>query len=765
LLVAWIALRVGARVWPHPSLSSIAPSSIAIYDRNGRLLRLTLAADEQYRLWTPFSQIATPLREFVLLYEDRHFYAHFAVNPLSLLRAAASLAGHGRRLGGSTLTMQLARRIWRIPSHTMLGKLAQIARAVQLELSYTKDQIFEAYLNLVPYGGNIEGVGAASVIYFDKPASRLPLADALALAVIPQSPEARGSSFSKGGEAPATLTEARRRLWLEYVAAHPEARRDEALVSAPISVRSPRDLPFFAPHFVETVLRTEAPRADHRLTTSLDLAQQRIVEHQLHGYVERKSAIGIRNAAALLVDTRTMTVRALVGSADYADDAISGQVNGVLAKRSPGSALKPFVYGLGLDEGIIHPMSMLKDAPLSFAAYSPENFDGRYAGPLSATDALVRSRNIPAVTVASKLSRPSFYSWLKQCGITRLGPEDRYGLGLALGVAEVTMEELVGLYGVLANEGKLRTIRYREEDVEAPSQRVLSREAAFLVIKMLEQNPRPDDLSAAVPEGGRRVPVAWKTGTSWAFRDAWAVGLFGPYALAVWVGNFDGQGNPAFVGVQAAAPLFFQMVDALSAHEPKLTVPWTQPSGVRHVSVCALSGKLPGPSCPRTRASWFIPGRSPIDLCDIHRAVVVDDQTGRRTCPPYRGPTHTEVFEFWPSDLLHLFAVAGLPRRAVPPLDPHCALGDTQSGVAPKISSPLRGVTYTLRPGQANIALEAVTDGDAHELFWFIGEELVGRVHRGEPLFWAARSGRFEVRVVDDLGRSDQRTLTVERID
>jgi penicillin-binding protein 1C len=763
LLMSWIALRVGARAWPHDKLSELAPSSIAVYDRKDHLLRLTLATDEQYRLWTPLGQIAPSLREAALLYEDRQFYRHFAVNPWALLRATRSIFG-GRKLGASTITMQLARRIWRIPSHTARGKLTQIARAVELELLYGKDEILEAYLNLVPYGGNVEGAGAASLIYFGKPAEKISLPEALALAVIPQSPEARGGALSRGGEAPGALTAARRHLFDQYMARHPEARRDEALVDAPISVRGVRELPFLAPHFVESVLRAGAPGADHALCTSLDLSLQRIVEKQLHGYVERKRSIGVRNAAALLVDTRTMAVRALVGSADYDDAEIAGQVSGVTAKRSPGSALKPFVYALGLDEGVLHPMTMLKDAPLSFAAYSPENFDGRYVGPLSATDALVRSRNIPAVTVASKLSRPSFYTWLKQCGITRLGPEERYGLGLALGVAEVTMEELVGLYAALAADGRLRPLRYRDADPEEPGQRVLSREAAFVVTKMLEENPRPDALRAALPEGRTNLPVAWKTGTSWGFRDAWSVGLFGPYVLAVWVGNFDGQGNPAFVGVQAAAPLFFQIVDAIVAREPHLPTERAQPSGVRKVSVCALSGRLPGPSCPRTRSSWFIPGRSPIDLCDIHRALVLDEH-GRRTCPPYHGPTHTEVFEVWPSDLSRLFAEAGLPRRPIPPLDPRCPMNDAPSGSAPRISSPLRGVTYSLRKGQATIALEAIADGDAHELFWFVGDELVGRARRGESLFWAARAGAFHIRVVDDLGRSDERSLRVERID
>ena len=358
---------------------------------------------------------------------------------------------------------------------------------MQLELQYGKDEILEAYLNHVPYGGNNEGAGAASLIYFGRPAEKLSLADrALALAVIPQEPRKRGGLVVQSRRRSAGGADGSTQALVRGVRAAPtrRAQREETLDRrADLLVQHrARALPFLAPHFVEGTgaCAQSAPTAPITRSSprSICRCSAILVEQQLHAYVERKSIdVGIKNAGALPASTRRTRWRSRAcwsarrTSTDA--DAIAGQVNGVLAKRSPGSALKPFVYGLGLDEGIIHPMSMLKDAPLSFAAYSPENFDGRYVGPLSATDALVRSRNIPAVTVASKLSRPSFYAWLKMAGITHLGPEERYGLGLALGVAEVTMEELVGLYGVLANEGKLRTGcgRYRERPRSARRRR------------------------------------------------------------------------------------------------------------------------------------------------------------------------------------------------------------------------------------------------------------------------------------------------------
>jgi penicillin-binding protein 1C len=286
--------------------------------------------------------------------------------------------------------------------------------------------------------------------------------------------------------------------------------------------------------------------------------------------------------------------------------------------------------------------------------------------------------------------------------------------------------------------------------------RVLSEEASYLVLDMLEDASRPSArLTSAAPV---RLPVAWKTGTSWGFRDAWTVGVFGPYVLAVWVGNFSGEGNPAFVGVQAAAPLFFEIVDSLQAHDRTPFVPRRPPAALKRVQVCALSGGLPTPSCPHSRPTWFIPGRSPIEPCSIHRTFALDGQ-GRRTCGV--GAVRSEVFEVWPSDLTRLFAAAGLPRRPVPPPAPGCQDDD---GHPPRISSPLAGVTYTVRPGAAEeaIALQAAVDGDAAELYWFVDESYVGKTRSGSTVFWRPRAGQFTVRAVDDRGRSDARPLKVE---
>src|SRR5580765_1181383 len=761
---------IGIRLWPHTPLSQLASSSTAVYDDRGRLLRLTLASDDRYRQWVPLAQMPPALVQGVMLHEDAWFRWHPGFNPLSLARGAwVTYVRGGNRQGGSTLTMQLARLVYRLNTRTPGGKLRQVLRAVELELCYSKDAILEAYLNYAPYGRNIEGAGAASLIYFDKPMAELTLPEALTLAVIPQEPNRRAAKVDEAqqkdeqqnkGEADVInrrLFAARARLFKRWLAKHPEDKAAASLMQLPLRLRSPSNLPFAAPHFVEETL------ADARLTgttapvlnTTLDLDLQRVLERQVKNHVEHNADRGVRNAVALLVDTRDLGIKALVGSADYVD--------GALAKRSPGSALKPFIYGLGFDQGVLHPQTVLRDVPTAFGPFAPENFDGRFLGPVTATEALVRSRNIPAVYVASKLKSPDFYQFLKDAGISRMANEDFYGLALVLGGGEVTMEELAKLYAMLANRGSLQPLRHRASEPRVDAARVLSEEASFMVLDMLRQNPRPDDTLISQPGG---LPVYWKTGTSWGFRDAWTAGIVGPYVLVVWVGNFDGSGNPAFVGVETAAPLFFHIVDALRARDAQMREPaHAMPKNLKRVEICLASGDLPNAWCPQRGMTWFIPGKSPIRVSTVHRPVVIDTATGQAVCQPYDpAKTRTEVFEFWPTDLAKVFRQAGVPRRAPPPIPDCTAAAD--DGQAPQITSPVRGATYTRRAsreGEERIAFNATVDASARELYWFVDDDFVGAAKPGEPLFWQpAAPGEYTLRAVDDRGRADSRRLRVD---
>ena len=757
--VAVLAVAGARALWRVP-FAEVVPTSVAVTDADGKLLRLALASDDKYRLWTPLSEMPPDLVDAVLLKEDRWFRWHPGVNPFSLARGAWRTYAADDRQGGSTLTMQLARIHGRLNTRSIGGKLRQVGHALALEVLHSKDEILEAYLNLVPYGQNVEGVGAASLIYFSRPASALTTPEILTLAVIPQSPGRRALARPGHG----SLAKARTALVRQWVERHPGQARQAELASAPMKLRSLRELPFAAPHLTTQLLGNRADNPSRLITTTLDLRLQRALERQVRAFVERESSVGIRNAVAMLVDTRDMGVKALVGSADFFDEKIDGQVNGASAPRSPGSALKPFIYALALDQGLIHPNTVLRDAPTSFGPFSPENFDGQFIGPIPAKDALVRSRNVPAVGLAANLASPSLHEFLRSAGVSRLRGERYHGLALALGGGDVTMEEIARLYAILANRGVAKPLRYRSDDPEGEGVRLLSEEAAFVTLDMLRDNPRPE-ASLAAQDAGRAV--AWKTGTSWGFRDAWTAGIAGPYVLVVWIGNFDGEGNPAFVGVRAAAPLFFQIVDALAADgRLNVDVALRQPAGLARVEVCTASGDLPNAWCPKRETTWFIPGKSPIRMSTLHRAVAVDAASGQVVCRPGGNVrVRMEVFEYWPSDIQRLFRQAGLPRRAPPTVD--CDAGDTDTGIGkPRIRSPITGAAYVIRSSQASppeISLQASLDASARAIHWFADETYLGSASASAPFAWKPHTaGCYLVRAIDDHGRSDSREVRVD---
>jgi penicillin-binding protein 1C len=769
---AWLLL-------PKPPLLDGISFSQCVRDRNGKLLRITLSADQKFRIWTPVEEISPDLIDATLRYEDKYYAHHPGVNPFALVRGAAELLRFHRAItGGSTITMQLARLRFHLQTRTISGKLEQILRALELERHYSKNQILEAYLNVAPYGRNIEGVGAASEIYFDKRASKLSRPEAIALSVIPQSPSRRAlhpdrdnrsvnlaqSSWYDRSVAQASGLWGLRASSLQSKASRRDARLPQSQDgSATLSMREfrPRmqtERKFFAPHFVQQVLETSHGRDE--IVTTLDLEKQQAIERRVTDYVANNRSRGIENAAVFLVDTRTMDVLAQVGSVDFYKAEINGQVDGTRSPRSPGSTLKPFVYALALEQGLIHPLSILADAPRSFGEYNPENFDREFLGPIRACDALARSRNVPAVELASRLAHPTLYEFLNRAEVHLPKAESFYGLALPLGGAEVSLQDLVRLYAALANNGELRPLQFTPRDSNAKSKRILSPEAAFLTLEMLGNVPRPEMNCA---DGNHSAPVYWKTGTSHGFRDAWSIAVFDHYVLGVWVGNFDGRPNPAFVGRTAAAPLLFQIIDSLRAAWPEPAVPHQPPPGanLKRVEFCALSGDLPNKFCTQRVEGWFIPGVSPIKTCDVHREVLIDIASGLRV--PIDDGTRQlkrEVYEFWPGDFLTLFEQAGIPRRVPPPFLPDTGSELTsRAGQKPIIVSP--NSKEILLVSKRTIPLRAKTDADVREIFWFAGKQFVGKAAPNQILEWTAAAGDYELTALDDHGRAASHSIVV----
>ena len=502
LATVWLVLKLALPLLPKPALSSQFPHSKAVLSDEGRLLRLQLANDQRYRLWTALPQLSALLVQATLVKEDQWFYWHPGINPARLLQAAGATLMGGPRQGGSTLSMQLVRLLHRDSSKTVPGKLRQITRALILELRYSKTEILEAYLNLAPYGRNIEGAAAASYLYFDKPASQLSLPEALTLAVLPQRPNARARGAQS--DLQADLRASRDQLFRLMRALDASLARYEAVMQAPflLSVRGPQGAPMRAPHLSLALL---AQHSDAIIHSTISLPMQALLEAQISRYTAAKAGRGLNNAAAVLMNWRTGEVKALVGSANFYDASIQGEINGTGIRRSPGSTLKPFLYALALDDGLIHEKTVLRDVPTAFGPFTPENNDRQFNGPITAHDALIKSRNIPAVNLQMQLGDKGLYQLLVKAGVQDLASQNFYGLALALGGGELRMLELAGLYSALANSGLHQTPKLvRANSAESARLQKLpvklfSPEAAFIVQQILLSNPRP----GAARKGGR----------------------------------------------------------------------------------------------------------------------------------------------------------------------------------------------------------------------------------------------------------------------
>ena len=754
LRISGIALPVTALVWALLPRPDLYPEDItwsrAVMDRQGKLIHLSTAADGRYRLRTPLAGISPQWTEATLMKEDRWFCRHPGVNPISLVRAAWGVATGHRAGGASTLTMQVARLRWGIDSGTVPGKLEQILRAIQLERHFSKDEILEAYFNLAPYGGNVEGAGAAALLWCGRGASEVTRREAIALSVIPQSPSSRHPGIPRDATRIAAA-QARLAAMLQ----EDSGLRGDPL-SAGFSLMPAETPPHEAPHFCRRLMRATQ---EMMIRSTLDSSMQRELEDGIASHIERVRQQGITNACAILVHAPSREVLAYVGSADYEDREIHGMVDGLRARRSPGSALKPFIYGLALDQGLIHPRSLLTDGPMNFRDYNPENFEGQFLGPIHADEALARSRNIPAVELANRLRHGGLYQLLKTGGVKLEHPPSYYGLALALGGFGITPEQLAGLYSGLADDGLPRPLVFSKSP-EKPfslTKPLLSSQARFLVLDMLRS---AGDFGVDDAFSRNDPAVAFKTGTSHGFRDAWAAGVRGEHVLVVWLGNFNGRGNNALVARKCAVPLMFDLFARLELPD-KAPAP---PDGVRQVKLCALSGDLPGPWCKQLANGRFIPGVSPISICPIHREILVDGMTGKRVSRDDGRPgLQREIHEFWPPAMLDLFRKAGLPRRTPP--DPEHGtdtLAGLDHGSAPRIISPLAGRVYQTS-GESEIPLKANAAPGVTSFYWFSGEAFIGVCAPDASLAWKAPPGDHKLRLLDDHGRTAETLLRVTR--
>lgn len=744
-LVLLIAAMLADLAFPLP-LPDERDRGAVVTAADGTPLRAFADSGGIWRYSVEPEQVSPLYVQALLTYEDRWFWRHPGINPVAMLRAAGQWARSGRVVsGGSTLTMQVARILDTKQDGARTGttrtparKLRQMLRALQLEVRLSKREILSLYLNHAPFGGTVEGVEAASWAYLGKPSSRLSHAEAALLAVLPQSPSRlRPDREPDRARVARDKVLARMRQMRVWTAAQVADARVEPVVAR--SLQPPRYAPLLAQR-----LRFERPEAV-RVVSTLDLDLQRTLEDRVAAYF---SQLPERTSAALLVvDNATLEARAYVGSLAFADAARLGHVDMVKAWRSPGSTLKPFLYGLALDDGLIHSESLLVDAPQAFGDYRPGNFDAAFNGPVGAAQALRLSLNVPAVDLLDRVGPSRFSARLAHGGIRLQWPSGATpNLSMILGGTGARLEDLVGAYAALNRDGVAGRVRLTR-DAPRVDRRLLSPGAAWIVREMLEANPRPGSAADTFDPRGR-PRVAWKTGTSYGFRDAWALGGTRRYTVGVWVGRPDGTPLPGQYGAITALPLMFEVIDSLPRQRAD-AAPRPPPVGVAKLDICWPLGLPPDPAspqlCRQRREAWTLDGSVPPTFAErdarLWSAGVerfdIDARTGLRLSADCTATHVRETREIarWPALASPWLSSAARAAARLPALSPDCAADGRDAVQELRIEglddratlAPAPGGTRTVR-----LSLRAL-GGDAR-VRWLLDGRLIGE-SAGEGAF------------------------------
>jgi len=732
----WVALPVPPTLTSPPGVTSLT-----LEDRNGLVLRSTRAGDGSLQRWLPLAEIDPDLLEAFVAGEDHRFYDHHGVDWRAVGRAINENMRAGRvRSGASTITMQLARLLRADGSRTWHGKILQVFWALRLEAHLSKQQILEQYLNRVPLGQGTVGVDAAAALYFNATAARLSLGQAALLAGLAKAPSTDNPFVAPD------RARSRRAVVLGRIGRYGYATADALDRASHEPLVAPRsNPPFLAPHFTSRVLQwLDTTAAEGTWRTSLDLPLQTALEGEVRHTVSSLSDRGVREAALVVIDNATGELLAWVGSPDFWADS-SGQVDMVVSPRQPGSALKPFLYGLAFDRGYT-PASVLPDVARAYATstgpYQPRNYDRRFHGPVRAREALASSYNVPAVELADRVGAASLLRVLHSAGFGSLTRTAQYyGLGLALGNGDVTLLELANGYRGLATDGAWHAVEWRRRGPDARSagdRRFISAGSAALVLDILA------DPTARIPGFGVETPfdfpfpAAVKTGTSHHFTDNWAVGVTGGFTVAVWVGNFDGQPMRGVSGVTGAGPLLHRAMLVTSRRYAPGELQSPRAVGATRVRICALSGLRATAGCPDLD-EWFLPGTAPEKECDWHQGSTV----------------------VWPAEYVEWAEQSGKAAAG------EAAAGETAADKTAakdgagqfQIVSPRSGDRYEIPPGidarYATIALRASTTPGDGAVRWFID----GR--RVLASRWALEPGTHVVRAVTASGASDETRIEV----
>ena len=744
--------------FPHETIENIEYSKY-ICDKDGNLLRAFTGQNDCWLLPAELKEINPNFINATISIEDKRFWRHHGVDLAAILRAIKLNVSNRRIISGaSTISMQVIRLLEGRP-RTMFNKIIETVHAVRLETLCSKEKILELYFEIAPYGGNIHGLKAASLRFFQKYPEDLNLAECALLAGLPQSP-----ARFRPDRYPERAIERRDSVLLSMLKnRYITARQCEEAMQEPVIAEN-YSFVFKAPHFTRLVKKKFSGRED--AITTLDADIQHFAELSLFGMVSQLRSQGVTNGAIVVIENASGKIRAMVGSSDFFSEEDSGQINGALSKRCPGSALKPFTYALAFDRSLYTPKMILADVPVQYSGYMPLDYDKKFRGAVTVREALVNSLNIPAVEVLHKISYRKLYLFLKNIGISTLKDSPgHYGLSLTLGSGDVNLLELTNAYAILARLGVYKPYSFIERDeLElSPSKKVLSEGATYLIADILSDCRRLETLGIYRDEK-LHPKVAFKTGTSYGHRDAWTICYNPEYTVGVWLGNFSGKPAKALVGLEAAAPLALRIFDWLYAMKP---APWYKmPDSVGERYVCALSGQPVSEICPHAVKDLYIKSHTIAKKCTVHRKIAIDNETGLALDNhSKKGREYTEkVFEIWPAALQSWFRSHNADYVTPP------KYLTTPTRVAhldknkPKIVSPSYGCEYFtsgLQSSEQKLALMANGAFDTDKLFWFINGKFYDKCNIGQKLFWSMQQGRHKITCADRHGRSSSVTIVV----
>lgn len=720
------------------------PLSFAIYDREGKLLGASVSADGQWRL--PAGSVPSKVGTAIITFEDRCFWIHPGVNPFSIARAAAQNASGNRIVsGGSTLTMQVVRLSRNNPERTITEKIREALLAFVLEIRCTKREILGLYAANAPFGGNVVGLEAASWRYYNRPADSLTWAEAATLAVLPNQP-----SLVHPGARRDRLLEKRNRLLREL------GRRgfiDDKMLKLSLAEKLPEEpypLPRLAPHYLERM------KKEGQAKTTIDRKLQQSLVATLERWSTQFDASGIHNAAGIVIDTRTGEILAYAGNtgANRAERH-NTDVDIIVSRRSSGSVLKPFLYAGMLDAGLILPHQLIPDIPTRIGSYKPENNLPVYQGVVPADEALSRSLNIPAIRELREFGIAPFLELLSKSGFTTLDrTADEYGLPLILGGGEITLDEAVHAYARLMN---------RAEDGEARDFPVSSG-ASWLTLEALVNGSRPDDEALWQSFASARK-IAWKTGTSYGNRDAWAIGTTPEYTVGVWVGNASGEGRPELKSISTAAPVLFDIFSFL----PRSAWPARPEADLREVAVCAESGYLAGPRCDEVTAAWKPAGAPSGMPCPWCRSVSLTPDgayqaTANDLAEKWKGSMPVvrnrfvlpPVYEYW-------YMKHSLSYHPLPPWIPGANGSSAQSDLAivfPESDARVF-IPVEIDGKEGSLIMEATHRDPDETLYWDVDGEYLGQTRNYHQISARPSPGTHVLTITDSRGNRAERQFEI----